>query len=208
VSFISYDDIEYLPPAPAPEARRPLGSNATILSPGALSLPEDLWNAGQQTNDFINGMSAAVAAVTSWKGKNVPAGTGASFDAFRKEWAEFYGNNLSSRPQLLAHAFTSNLSNNLRNYQEQAATWAKNLKKWGVAVPGIAPAMAGGSNVFMWIGVGAVALVGLFVLGKFLHTVALGNAELTEAEDEAMKIADEKARQKRLRAPVRRSSNI
>ncbi len=139
MSFISHDDIEYLPPAPAPETKRPLGSNsfaqATTLTPGALSLPEDLWNAGQQTNDFINGMSAAVAAVTNWKGHNVPPGTGAAFDAFRKEWAEFYGNNLSSRPQLIAHAFTSNLSGNLRNYQEQAATWAKNLKKWGVIVP-------------------------------------------------------------------------
>lgn len=49
-------------------------------------------------------------------------------------------------------------------------------------------------KILKWVGVGVVALTGLFVLGKLVHTVAFGNggfgqAELLEAEREAMEIA-------------------
>jgi hypothetical protein len=48
----------------------------------------------------------------------------------------------------------------------------------------------------MWIGIAAVSVVGLFIIGKLIHTVALGGAALEEAESEAMKIAEEKKRKK------------
>ncbi len=184
--FLGADDVEYLPPG--------LGAEATTATPGTLSMPEDLWNAAQQTNDFINGMASAVAAFTHWTSRT-PAGSGVAFDAFRKEWSDFYTNDFSTRARTVAHALTSNIAGNLRNYQEQAATWAKKLKIWGVKVPGIAPASAGGTNVFMWIGIGAVSLVGLFIIGKLIHTVALGNA-LTEAEDDAVRIANSKRKRR------------
>ena len=48
----------------------------------------------------------------------------------------------------------------------------------------------------MWIGIGAVTLVGLFMIGKLVHTVAFGDARLEEAEDEAMRLLEEKKRKR------------
>ncbi len=56
-----------------------------------------------------------------------------------------------------------------------------------------------------WIGVGVAVLLGLFTLGKLVHTVVLGEAmdeELLAAEREALKIAKER-RSLRSRGPSR-----
>lgn len=172
--------------------------DATSASTGFFSSAEDLLNAAKQTDDYVSAMQAAVDAVSNWSGKNVPAGSGQAFKTFYANWKNFYANDFGSRTSVLAHWFTSNLQGNLVNYQNQAADWGQKLKKWGVSVQGAAPpgAAGGGKNVMMWVGIGAVTLIGLFIIGKLVHTVAFGGAALEEAEEEAMRLADQKQRKK------------
>ena len=191
-------DVEYLPPqqqARPVHRRQQLGLPASLLVPGLTSTPEDLKRAADQTDAFISGMSDAVSGFDWKKSHGVPKGSGKQFDAFRKQWSDFYSTDFSANWRVLAH--TGSLTASLKNFQEQACTWATNLKGWGVPVPGILPACAtSGKNIWMWIGIGAVSLVGLFILGKLVHTVAFGGAALEEAEEEALKIAEEKKRKK------------
>lgn len=155
-------------------------------------------NAAKQTDDYVTAMQQAVDGVKSWVGKGAPSGSGAAFRAFYTNWKNFYANNFSSRFTQLVHEATSDLQSSLVNYQNQAADWGKKLKKWKVEVAATpTPSAPGGaSNVLMYVGIGAVALVGLFIIGKLVHTVALGGAALEEAENEAMRLADEKKRKR------------
>ncbi len=55
-------------------------------------------------------------------------------------------------------------------------------------------------KIIVYVAIGAAGLVGLFVLGKLLHTIALGSAELIEAENAAMAIADAQRRKRSSRS--------
>ena len=179
-------DVEYMPPL----------RDATTASTGIFSTPDDLLNAAQQTNAYVAALAAAVRAKSDWS--SVPAGTGAALQSFLDGWANFYASDFSSRARVLLHWGTSDLQSTLANYQQQAADWGVKLKKYGAKIDAISPASApgGGKNVMMWIGIGAVTLVGLFMIGKLVHTVAFGDARLEEAEDEAMRLLEEKKRKR------------
>jgi hypothetical protein len=46
------------------------------------------------------------------------------------------------------------------------------------------------TKVMVYVGIGVAAVVGLVIAGKLIRSIMLGAAELTEAENEAMAIAD------------------
>jgi hypothetical protein len=188
---VNIDDVEYLPPTR-------LGADATTATTGFFSSPEDLLTAAKQTDDYVSSMQQAVDAVTDWKGRGAPSGSGTAFRNFYTNWKNFYANNFSSRASVIAHFLTTNMQGTLVNYQNQAADWGKKLKKWNLDVPAApTPGADGGAkSTMMWVGIAAVSIVGLFIIGKLVHTVAFGSAALEEAEDEALKIAEAKKRKK------------
>jgi len=187
---LNIGDVEYLPPGS-------LGAEATTASTGFFSTPGDLRNAAVQTNDYVTSMATTVQRGGAWL-KKVPAGNGKAFQAFVNNWEQFYGTTFANAFNAWASWFTSDVQSKVANFQAQAADWGTKLKKWGAKVAGTpTPAASGGaSNTFMWIGIGAVTLVGLFLIGKLIRTATLGGAALEEAEDEALKIAEAKRRKK------------
>lgn len=180
-------DVEYMP------ALR----DATTASTGFFSTPTDLRNAAQQTNSYVTSLAQTVQRGGAWLNK-VPAGNGDQFQAFINNWEQFYGSTFANAFNSYVSWFTSDVQSKVANFQAQAADWGTKFKKWGASVPGTPPPSApgGGKNVMMWIGIGAVTLVGLFMIGKLVHTVAFGDARLEEAEDEAMRLLEEKKRKR------------
>ncbi|HEV3059766.1 MAG TPA: hypothetical protein VGY48_16055 [Vicinamibacterales bacterium] len=182
-------DVEYLAPG--------LGADATTASTGFFSTPPDLRNAAQQTDAYVTSLAKTVQRGGAWLSR-VPTGSGDAFQAFVDSWEQFYGSTFANKFNSWVSWFTSDVQSKVANFQAQAADWGAKFKKWGAAVAGTPPPSAPGgpSNTFMWIGIAAVSVVGLFIIGKLIHTVALGGAALEEAESEAMKIAEEKKRKK------------
>lgn len=169
-------------------------ASATTFSPGWFSTPGDLTLAAQQTDAVVTALDSGVAA-----SKRVVKSVRDEWATFAAQWKQFFDSNLGPNASTTLHWLTSNLQGQLVNFQQQVATWASKLAKYGVRTTGATPAEApGGSrSVFVWIGIGVVALAGLFILGKLVHTVVLGGSNaLTAAEDEAMRISD-RARAKR-----------
>lgn len=195
--FLGADDVEYLPPP----QRRSFGADTSVASTGYFSSPSDLYDAGQQTNAAFMEMFNAVDANRKSAHATVPKSVRDEFVPFAQGWSQFFETNLSSMPRVLKNWALSNLQGKLVAYQQQIAAWGARLKKYlgsaAASAAGLKPGGGSAKNVLMWVGIGAVTLIGLFVIGKLVHTVALGNAALTEAEEDAIRIMDEKQRKRR-----------
>jgi hypothetical protein len=196
-------DVEYMPPSqPQSQQRRAgFGSDTSVAATGYFSSPSDLLNAGQQTNDAFMQMFNAVDANRSSANPTVPKSVRDQFVPFAIGWNQFFQQNFSNIALVTARWLTSDLQTHLVSYQQQIAAWGEKLKKYIGADAGSAASLKPGSqggakNVMMWIGIGAVTLVGLFMIGKLVHTVAFGDARLEEAEDEAMRLLEEKKRKR------------
>lgn len=200
--FLGAEDVEYGPSQPQARPRaRQLGADTSVASTGFFSSPSDLYDAGQQTNAAFMQMFNAVDANRSSAHPTVPKSVRDQFVPFAIGWNTFFQQNLSNIAIVTARFFTTDLQSHIVSYQQQIAAWGEKLKKYIGADAGSAASLKPGTqgtakNVMMWVGIGAVALVGIFLIGKLAHTVAFGDARLTEAEDEAMRLADEKRRKK------------
>lgn len=184
-------DVEYIQPG--------FGADASVRTPGYFSTPEDLLSAAQQTNGVIMALHAAVDENRRRPTPTIPKSVRDEWVAFVTGWSGYYETNFGgSRLRTLAHWFTSDLQGTLVNYQQQAALWADRLKKYGAKITGAGTEgkPGGAANVMMWVGIAVVGVVGLFIIGKLVHTVALGGAALEEAEDEALRIAEAKRRKR------------
>jgi len=184
-----------------PPQRRTFGADTSVAATtGFFSSPIDLYNAGKQTNDAFMQMFNAVNANRSSAHPTIPKSVRDDFVTFAIGWNTFYQQNFSGTAIAFKY-FTTNLQGNLVSYQQQIAAWGTKLKKYigsdASSAAGLKPGGGSAKNVLMWVGIGAVTLIGLFVIGKLVHTVALGNAALTEAEEDAMRIMDEKQRKRR-----------
>jgi hypothetical protein len=198
--FLGADDVEYMPPQQV--RGRAFGADTSVAATGYFSSPSDLYDAGQQTNAAFMEMFNAVASNRGSAQPTIPKSVRDEFVPFAQGWSQFFETNLSSMPRVLKNWALSNLQGKLVAYQQQIAAWGTRLKRYlgsaAASAAGLKPGSGGSAkNVLMWVGIGAVTLIGLFVIGKLVHTVALGNAALTEAEEDAMRIADEKQRKRR-----------
>lgn len=186
-----------MPPS-RPRRTRQLGADTTTAQTGFFSSPTDLYNAGQQTNAAFMQMFNAVNANRSSANPTVPKSVRDEFVPFAIGWNDFFQKNLASTA-IVFKFFTTDLQTHLVDYQKQIAAWGDKLKKYigadASSAASLKPGSGGAKNTFMWIGIAAVGIIGLFMIGKLVHTVAFGHA-LEEAEDEAMRLVDAKKRKK------------
>jgi hypothetical protein len=198
---VNIDDVEYLPPPQTrPQTqRRGFGADTAVSQTGFFSSPIDLYNAGRQTNDAFMQMFNAVNANRSSAHPTIPKSVRDEFVPFAIGWNNFWQTNLASTA-IVFKFFTTDLQQHLVDYQQQIAAWGTKLKKYigadADSAASVKPGSGGAKNTMMWVGIAAVSLVGLFIIGKLVHTVAFGGAELEDAEDEALKIAEAKKRKK------------
>lgn len=143
--------------------------------------------AAQQTNGVVQALDRALNTGTHHVAKDWFDG----WSAFKGQWHDFY-QNFSGIGHVTLKWLTSDLQSQLASYQQQVASWVEQAKKYNVKTPGANTPNSekGASNTLMWVGIGVVALVGLGIAAKLVHTVLLGGAELGEAEMMAMSIAD------------------
>ena len=161
--------------------------------------PDEVQNEQEKVNRLVDSMGVDVNAQQA----KLPATVVRGFAQFWNEWKHFF----ADRSGWLARHERSTYEQTLQ-YRDQAEAWRKKLQKVGadLAAGQVAPAkpsQSDGNKVLIYIGVGAIVLVGLVLAAKIAHTVALGDSESGEedfdvdaAEAEALAIV-EKKRQKR-----------
>jgi hypothetical protein len=193
----SHDDVEYMPPqavqSPTP---RTLGADTTQAATGFFSSPSDLFDAGQQTNTAFHEMFDAVMKNRSSAHPTISKAIRDEFVPFSQGWDKFYQENLQSVGLVFARWATSALQSHLVAYQQQMNAWAARLKKYGIKGAVFDPTTSKGKNIFMWIGIGVVTLGAIYVIAKTVRKATLGGAALEEAEDEAMRLVEEKKRKR------------
>jgi len=100
------------------------------------------------------------------------------FSDFWNEWKAFYANNQSLTARFFEGSYDQTLA-----YRDRAMQWQARLKKAGADVtPDQIVPPSSGSKTLTYIGIGAVVLVGLFIAGKLVHTIMLGDGELQGAK--------------------------
>lgn len=161
--------------------------------------PDEVANEQEQVNRLVDSLGVDVNAQQA----KLPATTVRGFAQFWNEWKHFY----ADRSGWLSRHERSTYEKTLQ-YRDQADAWRKKLAKAGAdlaagQVTAGKPPQSDGNKVLIYIGVGAIVLVGIVLAAKIVHVVALGDSEPGDeefdadaAEAEALAII-EKKRQKR-----------
>jgi len=164
--------------------------------------PDEVKNEQEQVNNLVDSLGVDVNANSGKLPKRVVAG----FSQFWNEWKAFYKANNGFLARHERGTYEKTLE-----YRAQAANWQKQIIKGGVqttALPPLHTSQPGEDNqgkddkvtkILKYVGIGTLVLFGLGLAAKLVHTVMLGRAQLAEAEEEAIQIADSSKRKKAAR---------
>jgi hypothetical protein len=176
---------------------------------GALvNTPGQILNEMDAVDRLVDGLGVAVNSARKKLGKSLVS----QVEAFWNEWKAFYGRNKGLGARLWGGVYEQTIA-----YRDRAMQWQARLQKAGADVTPdqIAPPPDPNHQVLVYIGIGVVALIGLSIAAKLIHTIVLGNSELgqtgrsrrgrarerrwtlAEAEDAAISLMDAKRRRRK-----------
>jgi hypothetical protein len=191
----SHEDVEYLAPHPQ------LGADRGDF----FFSPDEVANEQNQVNTLVDSMGMDANERKS----SLPKTTFTGFVRFWNEWKAFYKNKSGWAARHERSTYEKTLE-----FRQRAATWHDDLSKAGLKLSSSKPtdpsqgggpwqAIQKGTNKLtdvppwvMWTVGGTVALIAVFIASKVVAKAALGGAALEEAEQEAMRLVDEKKRKK------------
>jgi hypothetical protein len=153
-----------------------------------INTPGQILNAMNVVDRLVDSLGISVNAQRAQLPKNIVT----QFEAFWNEWKAFYSANKGLGSRLWEGTYEQTVA-----YQGRAADWQKRLAKAGADVTPDSPSSdkplpSDPMKILTYVGIGTVAIITLFTIGKLVHTVVLGEAmdeELLKAEKEALRIA-------------------
>ncbi len=140
---------------------------------GFFSSPGDLQTAANEANRTVSAIDGAVQAAGINNSGQPPQNWIDSWDAFKLVWQSFFSSHFQGQ-NVTAEWFTSDLEGQLKNYQQQIASWASQAQSYGISVPGgVATDKPSDPLGFLPSGgtvIGALALTAIIVaLWKMVH---------------------------------------